>query len=271
MNNLVADGATIQYVNSGSAVVSGGMVDIGGRIGIAVKAIATDETEALNLAGVYKLTRLADETGAVAQGDVVYKDAATNTWTSVADPGLTPIGVAHVAIGSSDTEGKIRLVDFGPGAALSDFLKIKRIVIDADATGATDTGWAIPAKASVIDVFLDVVTGDVGETMDVGVFGGDADGFLDGASIGTAGIVRGAFAKTTGGNNDYLAAIGASHTIGTLLGTVLVAGENITAGGDGHAQYNPADGNGGDNIGYTPSGSPSTMRGSIYVVYLELP
>ena len=73
----------------------------------------------------------------------------------------------------------------------------KQAVIRCDAqTSETTTGFTFPAKAIVHDVFLNVITTDATETVDVGTAGtsNDPDGFLDGASLATEGIVVGSLA-----------------------------------------------------------------------------
>lgn len=61
----------------------------------------------------------------------------------------------------------------------------------------TDTGYDLPPNAIVLDVFLNVLTAESTasiKTVEVGLLstesGGDLDGFLDGVSLATAGIVR---------------------------------------------------------------------------------
>lgn len=67
-------------------------------------------------------------------------------------------------------------------------------VIRCDAqTSETQTAFTLPAQAIVNDVYLNVITIDATETVDVGTMGtsNDPDGFLVAASLATAGIVRG--------------------------------------------------------------------------------
>lgn len=62
-------------------------------------------------------------------------------------------------------------------------------------TSEQDTGVNVPAKAVVLDCYVDVVTAEATgttKTVDVGLLasesGGDADGFLDGVSVAATGV-----------------------------------------------------------------------------------
>ncbi len=82
--------------------------------------------------------------------------------------------------------------NFAP-AATTKFIK-KTAVIRCDAqTAETQTSFTFPAKAIVHEVYLNVITTDATETVDVGTMGtsNDPNGFLAGASLATQGIVYG--------------------------------------------------------------------------------
>ena len=70
-------------------------------------------------------------------------------------------------------------------------------IADTTATAETDTGFDLPTNALVLadGMAVDVLTLDATETIDVGILssesGGDADGFLAAASVGTAVTVVG--------------------------------------------------------------------------------
>lgn len=100
----------------------------------------------------------------------------------------------------------------------------------------TDTGYDIPAGGMILpwEMFIIVDTLDDTETIDIGILstevGGDADGFIKAASIGTAGYVQPAMTATAGTNTNYISAstFGAlfstgkagADTAGTVTGTV---------------------------------------------------
>jgi len=158
-------------------------------------------------------------------------------------------------------------------------LKVKKLSISSTPTGAEqDTGFDLPAKSVVLDVYVDVTTQEATgatKTLDVGLLsgesGGDADGFLDGVSVAATGLVKGAFAQTTGSNNNYVGAA-ATHTRGALLTELLIAGEDVSNGGDGIAVAGKHANNGtAVSVTYTAgSGDWAEFRGDIYVVYMEI-
>lgn len=131
--------------------------------------------------------------------------------------------------------------------------KVKKLEISADFDNTEqDTGWDLPATAIVLDVFLHVTTSDASQTIDVGTDGSgsnDPNGFLAGVSVNATGLFSGSLAS-------------GAQTRGALLsvdesgGGVLVPRFDTTSGGE--------------SITYTGSDTTNTMRGSIYVVYIEV-
>jgi hypothetical protein len=109
-------------------------------------------------------------------------------------------------------------------------VKIPVTATEAANTTATemDTGFDLKAGWTVLDAWIVVNTVDAGATVDVGtdsnVSGvGDADGFIDGASLATAGLVypdavvtAGAYSATTRGAllADYIAGSNAANDFG---------------------------------------------------------
>lgn len=104
-------------------------------------------------------------------------------------------------------------------------VKIPVTATEAANTTATekDTGFDLKAGWTVLDAWIVVNTVDAGATVDVGTnsndSGGDADGFIDGASLATTGLVypdatvtSGAYSATTRGAllADYIAGSGTS-------------------------------------------------------------
>ncbi len=78
-------------------------------------------------------------------------------------------------------------------AATTQLVK-KTAVIRCNAqTSETQTAFTFPAKAIVHEVYLNVITIDATETVDVGTMGtsNDPNGFLAGASLANTGIVYG--------------------------------------------------------------------------------
>jgi len=125
-------------------------------------------------------------------------------------------------------------------------------VIRCDAqTAETDTGFTLPDSAIVKDVFLNVITVDATETVDVGTAGtsNDPNGFLAAASLATAGLVYGSLAD-------------AAVTRGALLYEIT---EATTA-----AARKPDITAGGDPVSYTCSAGSDTAVFDIIIEYVEV-
>lgn len=128
----------------------------------------------------------------------------------------------------------------------------KTAVIRCDAqTSETQTEFALPASAIVHDVFLNVITVDATETVDVGTQGtsNDPNGYLSGASLATAGIVFGSLAD-------------GAVTRGALLFEIT---EATTA-----AARKPDITAGGDPVSYTCSAGSDTAVFDIIIEYTEV-
>jgi hypothetical protein len=157
-------------------------------------------------------------------------------------------------------------------------IKVKKISISSTPNGSEqDTSWDLPAKAIVLNVYLDVTTAEVSGTtkhIDVGTKAsesGDADGWLDGVDVSTTGIKKGVFSTTTGSNNSYVVSGTASHTRGLLLRELNIGGEDTAAGGDGVAAPGWDTTMGGKSVVYTAAANNfTTFRGAIYIIYMEI-
>jgi len=128
----------------------------------------------------------------------------------------------------------------------------KTAVIRCDAqTAETQTGFTLPASAIVHDVFLNVITVDATETVDVGTQGtsNDPNGYLAAASLATAGLVFGSLAD-------------GAVTRGALLYETT---EAVTA-----AARKPDTTAGGDPISYTCSAGSDTAVFDIIIDYTEV-
>lgn len=136
-------------------------------------------------------------------------------------------------------------------AATTKFVS-KTAVIRCDAqTSETETSFTLPASAVVTDVFLNVITVDATETVDVGTTGtsNDPNGFLAGASLATAGLVYGSLAD-------------GAVTRGALLFEIT---EATTA-----AARRPCITAGGDTVSYTCSAGSDTAVFDIIIEYKEV-
>jgi hypothetical protein len=136
-------------------------------------------------------------------------------------------------------------------AASTKFLN-KTAVIRCDAqTAETVTNFTLPASAIVNDVFLNVITVDATETVDVGTTGtsNDPNGYLAAVSLATAGIVRGSLA-------DGAVTLGALLYEITEATTAAARMRDVTAGGD--------------PISYTCSAGSDTAVFDIVIEYVEV-
>lgn len=167
--------------------------------------------------------------------------------------------------GVTSTAAEIDLAcDLSKVGALARIVKIH--VAAGDWSAETDSGLDLPAKSLVLDVFLDVTTLDGGKTVSVGTksseAGGDADGFVAAASLGTAGLVRPG--ATLDGTGNWFVA----DTRGELL-SKFVAGTNADDRGLYAEVPYLSTAATAKSISYTASAA-STAVYDIYVVYIEL-
>jgi hypothetical protein len=135
-----------------------------------------------------------------------------------------------------------------------------------------DTGLDLPvANLLVQDVLLRVTTADATETIEVGILssesGGDLDGFIDAASVGTAGYVN-LWPTVTGGTNiDYH---DATAGYGVFLSQSIAGADAVATVGGFERRYYRTDGT-AKSISYTGSSGSDTAAGYIYLPYLRLP
>jgi predicted RecA/RadA family phage recombinase len=136
MKNFVLEGDVINYANSGSAIASGAVVQIGETVGVAATDIsATTGTGAVLLEGVFSLPKVGSQ--AWSQGDKIFWDHTnlycTSTPSSDAD---TVMGIAFEAVGSGsgETTGLVKLQSNQPKKAASE-----SAVATADGSDAATT------------------------------------------------------------------------------------------------------------------------------------
>lgn len=144
----------------------------------------------------------------------------------------------------------------------------KHLVIPFGASdnAEVDTGIDLPYGALVYDAFLNVVTVDATETLNVGILSsetaGDADGFLAAVSVATAGIPQ-PFAYTTGSNETYLSAV----TLGALLATASLGNDVATDVGSFGRLRHHVTGSNGRSVTYTGSSGSDTAAGYIHLLF----
>jgi len=127
-------------------------------------------------------------------------------------------------------------------------------VIRCDAqTSETQTEFTLPTNAIVKDVYLNVITVDATETVDVGTQGtsNDPNGFLAAASLATAGLVKGSLAD-------------GAITLGALLYEETGTGADVA-----YAKTHDLTA-GGDPVSYTCSAGSDTAVFDIIIQYDEV-
>ena len=147
--------------------------------------------------------------------------------------------------------GSTSSTDISRVNASTKFVK-RTAVIRCDAqTSETQTNFTLPDSAIVHDVFLNVITVDATETVDVGTMGtsNDPNGYLVAASLATAGVVFGSL-------------LDGSITRGALLSEIT---EATTA-----AARKPDVTAGGDPVSYTCSAGSDTAVFDIVIEYTEV-
>lgn len=96
---FVTEGHVVDYV-AGSAILSGAVLQVGTKIGVALADIANTKTGSVQIDGVFRITKVT--TDVIAQGVTVYWDVAAQkiTTTVAANP---VAGVAYAAAGNGAT------------------------------------------------------------------------------------------------------------------------------------------------------------------------
>jgi len=201
------------------------------------------------------------EIGAAADGFT----AETNTTAIDEDGYLYQVGTKVTA-----TAAELNLNDL---SAVGAMLKVKKISVTASDGTEQDSGWDLPDKAVVLDVFVDVTTAESTgstKTLDVGLLssesGGDANGFLDGVSTASTGLVRGVPTITTGSNEVYFA----STTRGVLLASLTAGSDAATDVGTYYEKPHLSDSVTAKSVSYTAGSAQTEFVGAIFVVYIEI-
>ena len=149
---------------------------------------------------------------------------------------------------------ELNLLDISEVGALS---KVKKIRITApEDNSETETGFALPVKAIIKNVWLNVVTAEATgttKTIDVGTDStdsGDADGFLEGVSVASTGLKKGTLLNT-------------GQTLGALL--------RVDEGGTGELVAEMDIVSGGKEITFTAGSNDfEELVADIYIEYIEL-
>lgn len=176
MKNFVQHGKVLDYLNETVSVIpSGSVVIVGSVAGIAAGDIAVDEVGAVNIEGVFSLTK--DAPLVISQGDEVFWSTTNSEVTKTATD--SPIGIAFNSAASADTTVNVKLYGQGNG---------------------------IPVAATVA-ALVDNSGGSANSTLQVITAGTPAD-------LAAQGVINGAiannFADLAANNNAILAALKAA-------------------------------------------------------------
>lgn len=205
--------------------------------------------------------------------------AATEPWTNA------PMGSIYI-YKASEAAVPVMYMKNANAAAIADWyvvtltnaggaVRIKELPITVKDNNENDTGWDLPPKAVVLDVWVNVTTLEgtaTTKTIDVGLLssetGGDADGFLDGVSTGTpASLKQGIATVTTGANTKFYAA---TPTRGVLLidhqaGTDVDQDEGLM-----REKNHLSDSVTAKSVSYTLGSAHTELVADIYIMYAEL-
>ncbi len=184
---------------------------------------------------------------------------------------VTALEIGGTAVTSTAAEIN-QVADLSARGAL---VKCATASISSAPTGSEqDAGIDLPAKAVVLDVFLDVTAAEVTggtKTMSVGLLssesGGDADGFLVGVSCAATGLKRGVATVTAGGSETYFSAT----TRGALLGSFVAGADSAGDVGTVYERPHLSDSVTAKSVSYTAGDSDWVeFRGTLVVVYVEV-
>lgn len=195
----------------------------------------------------------------VATGYLTYTMASSTPLTQVDETALTGTTATATELNAS--------ADLSVNGAV---IKTKVIAITSTPTGSEqDTGWDLPAKGVLLDVFIDVTTAEATggtKTIDVGLLssesGGDADGFIAALSVSATGVKRGQAGVTTG--------VLSSNTRGALLADY-TAGTNADDRGLYREKPHLLTSVTARSVTYTAKSSDwAEFRGSLVILYVEI-
>lgn len=155
--------------------------------------------------------------------------------------------------------------------ALQRFLKVVTLPFAPSDNAEVDTDYDLPDKAILLDVIIETVTLDVGETIAVGLLssesGGDADGFVVGVSVNDIATLLGNAVVTAGSSESYMS----SCTLGELLATFLAGSDAVEDVGTFVRMNHVASVVTAKSVTYTGSAGSDTAAGFIHLLILELP
>jgi hypothetical protein len=153
-------------------------------------------------------------------------------------------------------------------------VKVKKLEINSAPSGAEqDTGFDLPVKGIVLDVWLDVRTAEATggtKTINIGLLasesGGDTDGFAVGIDVSTTGLKKAVATVTAGASETYFA----STTRGALLTTFLAGSDVATDVGTNYETPHNLNGTARSVVYDADDSDWVEFRGDIYIAYMDL-
>ena len=146
---------------------------------------------------------------------------------------------------------------------------IKKIAVTTLTNAEIDTGWDLPAKAVVLDAWVNVTTLEATgttKTIDVGLLsgesGGDTDGFLDGISTATPASLKKGAVTVSGG-------VYSANTFGVLLSDYVV-GTNTDDRGLFNRKFFLSDSVTAKSVVYQLGSAHTELVADIYIMYALL-
>lgn len=104
--NYIQEGDVLDYTAGGTAIAAGAIALMGKRIGVVLADIAASATGAVSVTGVWTVAKLS--TDVVAQGDLLYWDAANSRLTTTVGAN-TLAGYAAAAAGNGVATVNIKI------------------------------------------------------------------------------------------------------------------------------------------------------------------
>lgn len=151
--------------------------------------------------------------------------------------------------------------------------KVAVIPVTALSAGEKDTGFDLPTKGIVFDVFVDVKTAEATattKTIDVGLLaaesGGDIDGFLDGAVDSAIAVKPGALPVTDGVSINFFTA---APTLGVLFYDGLLGADAAATNGCVTRRPHVLNGT-ARSLVYQLGSAHTELVADIWVVYVDL-
>jgi hypothetical protein len=152
-------------------------------------------------------------------------------------------------------------------------IRVAKIPVRALTAGEKDTGFDLPVRGIVLDVFCRVKTAEVTDTtktIDIGLLssetGGDIDGFCDGLSTAAVAVVDGALAVTDGVNTNFFTA---APTQGVLLRDGLLGADAAATPGVLTRRPHVLNGT-ARSLVYQLGSAHTELVADIFVVYVDL-